>query len=280
MDPRLRDGLMPLGDRMDAGRKLSPYVSGVAPDNACICAIPAGGAPVGVETALALRLRIFLAIVQKIKIPGNPEAGLGAVTWDCRVHLNERLLAGLDLSKGEIADAIAAAQANVRERITRFGASGPFPCLAGKCAILVDDMPASGYTMIAAVNAIRACDTAAIIGAVPSGPAGVPLHGSRRWLTSSYARISGPYIRLRLLMPIDTGMPCPMPGCRPSCSVSVMPDFFPVHDHPRHEMRKSGRITRVAARRYTRVRAAPPARGAEHRRNSPRDHWHNSCRLQ
>lgn len=73
-DPRLRDRLMPFADRMDAGRKLSMYLSGLAPANACICTIPAGGVPVGVEIALALRLRILLAVVRKIKIPWNPEA--------------------------------------------------------------------------------------------------------------------------------------------------------------------------------------------------------------
>jgi predicted phosphoribosyltransferase len=171
-DPRLRDRLMPFVDRMDAGRKLSTYLPGLAPANACICAIPAGGVPVGVEIALVFRLRILLAVVRKIKIPGNPEAGFGAVTWDGRVHLNERLLAGLNLSKGEIADAIAIAQTNVRDRVTCFGANASFPRLTGRNAIIVDDGLASGYTMVATVDAIRACDPAAIIVAVPTDPAG------------------------------------------------------------------------------------------------------------
>lgn len=171
-DPRLRDRLLPFTDRIDAGRTLATYLSGLAPASTVICAIPAGGVPVGVEVALALRLRILLAVVRKIQIPGNPEAGFGAVTWDGRVHLNERLLAGLNLSKGEIADAIKKAQNNVRERIARFGANASFPGLDGMSVILVDDGLASGYTMIAAVDAIRACDPAAVIVAVPTGSAG------------------------------------------------------------------------------------------------------------
>jgi predicted phosphoribosyltransferase len=171
-DPGLRDRLLPFADRTDAGRNLVPYLSGLAPASTVICAIPAGGVPVGVEVALALRLRILLAVVRKIQIPWNPEAGFGAVTWDGRVHLNERLLAGLDLSKGEIADAIKKAQNNVRERIARFGANASFPGLAGMSVILVDDGLASGYTMIAAVDAIRAYDPAAVIVAVPTGSAG------------------------------------------------------------------------------------------------------------
>lgn len=171
-DPGLRDRLLPFADRSDAGRKLAPYVSGLAPASTVICAIPAGGVPVGVEVALALRLRILLAVVRKIQIPWNPEAGFGAVTWDGRVHMNERLLAGLNLSKGEIADAIKKAQNNVRERIARFGAIASFPGLDGMSVILVDDGLASGYTMIAAVDAIRACDPAAVIVAVPTGSAG------------------------------------------------------------------------------------------------------------
>jgi putative phosphoribosyl transferase len=171
-DPRLRDRLVPFADRMDAGRKLATYLSGPDPADTCVCAIPAGGVPVGVEIALALRLPFLLAVVRKIRIPGNPEAGFGAVTWDGRIHLNERLMTGLNLTKGEIAGAIAIAQANVRDRLKRFGVNASFPRLTGKSAILVDDGLASGYTMIAAVDAIRACNPASVVVAVPTGSAG------------------------------------------------------------------------------------------------------------
>jgi len=171
-NPRLRDRLLPFADRADAGRKLATYLSGLAPADAVICAIPAGGVPVGVEVALALRLSFLLAVVRKIRIPWNPEAGFGAVTWDGRVHLNERLLAGLNLSKGEIAEATTTAQNNVRDRIARFGADFSFLRIAARCVILVDDGLASGYTMIAAVDAIRASAPASVVVAVPTGSAG------------------------------------------------------------------------------------------------------------
>jgi putative phosphoribosyl transferase len=171
-DLRLRDRLLPFTDRADAGRRLATYLSGLAPADAVICAIPAGGVPVGVEIALALRLPLLLAVVRKIRIPWNTEAGFGAVTWDGRVHLNERLLAGLNLPEGEIAEAITTTQDNVRDRITRFGTDSSFPRIAGWGVILVDDGLASGYTMIAAVDAIRACDPSVVVVAVPTGSAG------------------------------------------------------------------------------------------------------------
>ena len=44
----------------------------------------------GVEITRILHAPISLAIVRKIQIPGNSEAGFGAVTWDGHVLINEQ----------------------------------------------------------------------------------------------------------------------------------------------------------------------------------------------
>jgi hypothetical protein len=68
-------------------------------------AIPAGGVPVGVEIARTLCAPISLAIVRKIQIPGNTEAGFGAVSWDGQVLINEQLRTALGLSQGDVTGA-------------------------------------------------------------------------------------------------------------------------------------------------------------------------------
>lgn len=88
-DPRLRDKRFVFSDRHDAGKKLGALIKsrGLLQDPVVV-AIPAGGVPIGVEIARILRAPLSLAIVRKIQVPGNTEAGFGAVTWGGHVLIN------------------------------------------------------------------------------------------------------------------------------------------------------------------------------------------------
>ncbi|MDD1658266.1 MAG: phosphoribosyltransferase [Methanomicrobiales archaeon] len=169
-DPQLRDHSGIFQDREDAGRALVPFVAGI-PDlkNPLISAIPAGGVGVGVPLALALRAPLHLAVVRKVQIPWNPEAGFGAVTWDGRVFLNQDLLARLGMSQEMVAEAIARTRAGIRERVEKFAAGRKGPGFRGRDAVVVDDGLASGYTMLAAVDAIRSEGPRRVLVAVPTG---------------------------------------------------------------------------------------------------------------
>jgi putative phosphoribosyl transferase len=166
----LRDRLGVFEDRTDAGRQLAATLSSLDTiENPVICAIPAGGVPLGLEVARALQAPLRIAVVRKVQIPWNPEAGFGAVTWDGRVFLNRALMAGLDLSEAEVNAAVARARANVEERMEKFGGGKSPVTLEGRTAILIDDGLATGYTMLAAVEAARTELPAEIIVAVPTG---------------------------------------------------------------------------------------------------------------
>jgi predicted phosphoribosyltransferase len=169
-DPRLRDRPRVFQDREEAGWALAPHVSGIQDlTNPLISAIPAGGVGVGVPLALALRAPLHLAIVRKVQIPWNPEAGFGAVTWDGRVFLNRDLVAHLGMSQEMVAEAIARTRAGIRERVEKFTEGRRGPGFRGRDAVLVDDGLASGYTMLAAVDAIRSEGPRRVLVAVPTG---------------------------------------------------------------------------------------------------------------
>lgn len=172
-DPRLRDRVRVFRDREEAGQLLAPLVSGI-PDLTApvVSAIPAGGVGVGVPLALALRAPLHLAAVRKIQIPWNPEAGFGAVTWDGRVFLNRDLLPHLGLTREEVEDAIARTRAGIRERVEKFTARRKEPGFRGRDAVIVDDGLASGYTMLAAADAIRSEAPRRVLVAVPTGSLG------------------------------------------------------------------------------------------------------------
>lgn len=171
-NPRFRDKRFVFTDRHDAGRKLGELIRSLPlPHDAIVMPIPAGGVPVGVEIARALCAPLKPAIVRKIQIPGNTEAGFGAVTWDGQVLINDRLLATLGLTAVEVDAAIAATRHNVRERIARYSPGSVFPDISDTCVILTDDGLASGYTMLAAISGIRPHHPKKIIVAVPTASA-------------------------------------------------------------------------------------------------------------
>lgn len=156
-------------DRYDAGRQLAERLL-VYRHNAIVLAIPRGGVPVGYEVARKLDVPLDVIIPRKLPIPSDPEAGFGAVAPDGTVVLNERLMAYLGLSVKEIEEIVGEVLKEVRRRIKEYRGNRPFPDLKGKNVIVVDDGLASGYTMIAAVRAIKKERPRRVIVAVPCSP--------------------------------------------------------------------------------------------------------------
>ena len=169
--PELRDRTYVFEDRHDAGRRLAALVRTV-PRIRCdrVLAIPAGGVPVGAVLARELKVPLSLAIVRKIRIPGNTEAGFGAVTWDGRVRINDGLARALCLTAPEIDTAILETRRNVQERVVRFTGGKTFPDIRGEYVILTDDGIASGFTLIAALESVRSYHPATVIVVVPTAP--------------------------------------------------------------------------------------------------------------
>ncbi len=156
-------------DRRDAGRRLAERLL-VYRHNAIVLAIPRGGVPVGYEVSKKLGVPFDIIVPRKLPIPSDPEAGFGAVAPDGTVVLNEVLMGYLGLSPEEIEGIVGEVLREVRRRIKEYRGDRPFPHLKNKNVIVVDDGLASGYTMIAAVRAIRKERPRRIIVAVPCSP--------------------------------------------------------------------------------------------------------------
>jgi putative phosphoribosyl transferase len=172
-NPALRNRRAVFKDRTDAGKRLAVFMHEHCPvEHPLICAIPAGGVPVGLELAEAFRARMFLGVVRKLKVPWNPEAGFGSMTWNGKVFLNHELVRLLALTDDEIRTAEAETQKNIRKRIEKFAGGRSIPPVHDRTVIITDDGFASGYTAMAAVEAIRTDGSLEIIVAVPTGSSG------------------------------------------------------------------------------------------------------------
>lgn len=156
-------------DRGDAGRKLAERLSREQWERPVIYAIPRGGVPIGCAIARKLRAPVDLIILRKLPIPYNPEAGFGAVAPDGTVVLNDELVSQLGLAKADIDSIVSAVLSEVQRRIREYRLGPPIDP-RGRTAIIVDDGLASGYTMIAALRALRKKGPAKVVVAVPCSP--------------------------------------------------------------------------------------------------------------
>jgi putative phosphoribosyl transferase len=166
-----RDRVGIFRDRDHAGEVLAGMLAGTTGGETLVCSLPAGGVPVGVKIAANLGIPHEVAVVSKITLPWNSEAGYGAVAFDGTVRLNERLLPSLRLSDGAVRRGIEETERKVRRRVGLFRGKRPFPELGEREVLLVDDGLASGLTMETAVAALRKAGSTRLAVAVPTGQA-------------------------------------------------------------------------------------------------------------
>lgn len=165
--PNLRNRVHVFRDRTSAGQVLAGMLEEYRGGRAVVTGIPAGGIAVAVEIARGLTLPLDVAVVSKITLPWNSEAGYGAVAFDGTVMLNERLLSRLNLSDREIQTGIKETTQKVDRRVTLFRGDRPLPNF-NHPIILVDDGLASGITLRTAIKALRQAGATAVILAIPT----------------------------------------------------------------------------------------------------------------
>jgi len=156
-------------DRASAGQQLAGHLSDYGGRAVHLFAIPAGGVPVCAEIARGLSISLDLIIVRKIQLPWTTEAGFGALDPAGRAVFNEDLLHRLPLSPAEIEAQVQKTAAVMRQREERLRGGKPYPRLDGVPAMVVDDGLASGYTMRAALQFLKARGAGRLIVAVPTG---------------------------------------------------------------------------------------------------------------
>ena len=168
-EPAYRERTSLFEDRFEAGKllaeKLRKYVD---KRNVILLAVPAGGVPVGYVVAEELGIPMEVAIVRKVQIPWNTEAGFGALAWDGETVLNEHLIKNLGLTQKIVEESISKTRGIVQERLAKFRRGRPLPDLSGKAVILTDDGLASGFTMLAAVRSVKKGKADSIVIAVPT----------------------------------------------------------------------------------------------------------------
>jgi putative phosphoribosyl transferase len=157
-------------DRIQAGQVLAqhlPHYLGRA--GVVVLALPRGGVPVGFHVAKLLGAPLDIFLVRKLGVPGQEELAMGAIASGGVRLLNTDLIeeAGIPAHAVETVTALENAELKRRERLYR--ADRPAQPVPGRIIIVVDDGLATGFTMRAALKALRAREPAWLCAAVPVG---------------------------------------------------------------------------------------------------------------
>ncbi len=158
-------------DRTDAGRRLGALLSGYehAADTV-VLGLPRGGVPVAAAVASSLGLSLDVLIVRKLGVPGYPEVAFGAIASGGIEVLNPNVIASAHIEEAAIEHVRLEQAKELSRREQAYRGDRPPLAVVGMTVILVDDGTATGATMRAAVEALRAAEPARIVVAVGVAP--------------------------------------------------------------------------------------------------------------
>lgn len=159
-------------DRTQAGQVLANELLPFAHrSDTLVLGLARGGVPVAAEIARALRLDFDVFPEQKLGPPGDPEKAFGAVAAGGVHVIDQARVQRLQLTAEQLTEQVVAAETALAEQARRYWRdSSPRP-IAGRRIILADDGVATGWTLRAALAALRAQSPQQITLAVPVGAA-------------------------------------------------------------------------------------------------------------
>jgi putative phosphoribosyl transferase len=157
-------------DRREAGRELARRLAAYkGRDDVVVLALPRGGVPVAYEVARALGAPLDVFLVRKLGVPGYRELAMGAIASGGVRVLNDDVVGWYGIAPSTIDEVARQEQAELERRERAYRGGRPPVDVAGRVVLLIDDGLATGSTMKAAVQAIRALGPSRIVVAVPVG---------------------------------------------------------------------------------------------------------------
>jgi predicted phosphoribosyltransferase/dienelactone hydrolase len=154
-------------DREDAAGRLAAKLKGRKLHDPLVLGIPRGGVVIGAVLARELGADLDVILSRKLRAPEQPELALGAVAEDGRIYLEPRARPLFEELKGYLVAERRHQLGEIARRKKLFRAVRPAAAVAGRSVIVTDDGIATGATMIAALQTVKAQGAREVIVAVP-----------------------------------------------------------------------------------------------------------------
>lgn len=165
-----RDNRQRFADRRQAGAELGARLAHYrGQGDLVVLALPRGGVPVAHEVARALGAALDVFVVRKLGVPGHRELAMGAIASGGVRVLNKDVVDWYRIPPAVIDEVAREEQVELERRQQMYREGRPPVELRGRTALLIDDGLATGSTMKAAVEAVRAHGPSRIVVAVPVG---------------------------------------------------------------------------------------------------------------
>lgn len=160
----------PFRDRAEGGWRLGEELKGLKLRDPLVLAIPRGGVATGMALARELNAELDVVLSRKLRAPFQPEYAIGAISEDGQVTLNPDAVGATGASEEYLEEEKQHQLREIARRKKLFRAVRPLAPIAGRSVIVTDDGIATGSTMIAALQAVRAQHPHELIMAVPVAP--------------------------------------------------------------------------------------------------------------
>ena len=161
----------PYANRAEAGAALAAALVELQGKRVVVAALPRGGVAVAVPIARALCAPLTLSFARKLALARVPELAVGAMDEDGHVLTDAGTLAALGASMDELVQARAGAERELARQRETFPVMPLAAFLPEASVVLVDDGPATGLTLRAAVAHARRHGAREVVIAVPCSSA-------------------------------------------------------------------------------------------------------------
>ena len=157
-------------NRIDAGQQLGRELKKRELHDPLILAIPRGGIVTGAAIAREVGAELDIVLAHKLRAPFQHELAIGAVGEDGKMYLNHQIAAATAISNEYLESERIRQVDEISRRQKLFRSARPQATMRDRSVILTDDGIATGSTMFAAIEIIKAQHPRELIIAVPVAP--------------------------------------------------------------------------------------------------------------
>ena len=157
-------------DRAQAGRDLAIALERYRGPTTLALGLPRGGVVVAAEVARALDCELDVIVTRKVGAPGNPEYAIGAVAEGGTVALNDEEIRTYGIAEAYVRQEVHRQEQEIERRVRLYRKGDPLPPMKDRTVLVVDDGVATGFTMLAALKAVRAAGAHPVVMATPVIP--------------------------------------------------------------------------------------------------------------